>query len=257
MVTEEGTGNVAQCGGRKGCSGVEQGSVSRGSGWRPWWDRMLRAIMREWHINRCIRVWSRMSGEAGTASEGTCLPRSVALGACGDQRGDRAIGTVGWMARDGSQALHPRSPLSGAAGPGSEGGGVSRGFGPAVEDTGWPRPGSCPPAGGAAGVVTAERLGPELGLPSMLPHVPPAHQLLLFFRTSSVKDSSFVEKMKKTVSFLCVCALCGGSRPWQPGEGGPAEGQLHWSGGKSGLEHSHLTFSKRQRCSAFLGQFTL
>ena len=216
MGTEEGTGNVAQCGGRKGGSGVEQGSVSRGSGWRPRTDRMQSAITRERHINRCIRVWSRMSGEAGTASEGTCLPRSVALGACGDQRGDRAIGTVGWMARDGSQALHPRSPLSGAAGPGSEGGGVSRGFGPAVEDTGRPRPGSCPPAGGAAGVVTAERLGPELGLPSMLPHVPPAHQLLLFFRTSSVKDSSFVEKMKKTVSFLRVL-FAGGRGPGSRG----------------------------------------
>lgn len=32
----------------------------------------------------------------------------------------------------------------------------------------------------------------------------PCHRTLFFFRPSSVKDSSFVEKMKKTVSVLSV-----------------------------------------------------
>lgn len=57
-----------------------------------------------------------------------------------------------------------------------------------------------------------------------------AHQTLLFFRDSSVKDTSFVEKMKKTVSFHYICTLPNES--W-PGRclGGTPEGQLHWTGG--------------------------
>lgn len=66
-------------------------------------------------------------------------------------------------------------------------------------------PGTGPEA--AAGVVTGEWPRAELVCLSVLPHASHAHWTFLFFRPSSVKDSSFVEKMKKTVSFLYVCAL--------------------------------------------------
>lgn len=181
-----------------------------------------------------------MSGEAGTASEGTCLPQSVALGACGDQRGDRAIRTVGWMARDGSQALHPRSPLSGAAGPGSEGGGVSRGFGPAVEDTGRPRPGSCPPAGGAA------RAG--AGAPLRAATCAPCPSATSVFQDPLCQRQQLCGKDEEDGEFsVCLCSWRGVAA-LAAGEGGPAEGQLPWSGGRSGLEHSHLTKASKVLC---------
>lgn len=76
----------------------------------------------------------------------------------------------------------------GAGGPASGSGGVSRGFGLAAEDVG-----------------RLSRRGAQSPAPG--PRASHAHRVLLSFRTSSVKDSSFVEKMKKTVSFLHVCAL--------------------------------------------------
>ncbi|KAB0405720.1 hypothetical protein E2I00_008433 [Balaenoptera physalus] len=57
-------------------------------------------------------------------------------------------------------------------------------------------PGTGPEA--AAGGGTTEWSRRSWKCPSLLPCASRAHQTLLFFRTSSVKDSSFVEKMKKT-----------------------------------------------------------
>lgn len=77
-------------------------------------------------------------------------------------------------------------------------------------------PGTGPKA--AAGGGTTEWSGRSWKCPSLLPCASRAQQTLLFFRTSSVKDSSFVEKMKKTVSFLFVlgpggCAGASSRRP--------------------------------------------
>ncbi|XP_029076443.1 NADPH--cytochrome P450 reductase isoform X1 [Monodon monoceros] len=57
-------------------------------------------------------------------------------------------------------------------------------------------PGTGPKA--AAGGGTTEWSGRSWKCPSLLPCASRAQQTLLFFRTSSVKDSTFVEKMKKT-----------------------------------------------------------
>lgn len=72
-----------------------------------------------------------------------------------------------------------------------------------------------------------------------------AHQVLLFFRTASVKDSSFVEKMKKTVSFLCVCARPQGVEALVDGGGRPAPAR----GGRAGQAR---TFSSLQSTEAVL-----
>lgn len=81
-----------------------------------------------------------------------------------------------------------------------------------------------------ADVVSGEWHRVELECSSMLLHASHAHQTLLFFRDSSVKDTSFVEKMKKTVSFHYICTLPNESWPGRCLEGTP-EGQLHWTGG--------------------------
>ena len=111
------------------------------------------------------------------------------------------------------------------------------------------QPGSGPEA--AAGVVTGEWHGAELGCPSMLPPAPHAHWTLLFFRTTSVKDSSFVEKMKKTVSVVCA----------PPSGLGPGHGGVKQKPGFTGQErggnpgpapscvHSPLTRAPKLLCS--------
>lgn len=88
---------------------------------------------------------------------------------------------------------------------------VPRSLGPASSS-----PGTGPKA--AAGGGTTEWSGRSWKCPSLLPCASRAQQTHLFFRTSSVKDSSFVEKMKKTVSFLFVlgpggCAGASSRRP--------------------------------------------
>lgn len=53
-------------------------------------------------------------------------------------------------------------------------------------------------------MVIGEWYGVELGCFLMLLFVFYVYWIFLFFRTIFVKDSSFVEKMKKTVSVVCV-----------------------------------------------------
>lgn len=126
-------------------------------------------------------------------------------------------------------------------------------------DEAW-QPGAGPQA--AAGVVTGEWHRVELECPSMLLRASHAHQTLLFFRNLSVKDSSFVEKMKKTVSFHYVCTLPNESWPGGCLQG-PAEGQLHWTG-EGGWERRPgslvCTFSSNQSPNVallLLGEFTV
>lgn len=65
--------------------------------------------------------------------------------------------------------------------------------------------------------------------------------------TSSVKDSSFVEKMKKTVSFLCVCARPQGVEALVDGGGRPAP-----LGERQEDRHgpSHLSKARKLSCVA-------
>ena len=115
-------------------------------------------------------------------------------------------------------------------------------------------PGTGPEA--AAGGGTTEWSSRSWKCPSLLPCASRAHQTLLFFRTSSVKDSSFVEKMKKTVSFLFVLGpggCAGASRR-------PASLDGRRSGREPGSAPCVCTFWANQSLEAallLLGQFTL
>lgn len=116
------------------------------------------------------------------------------------------------------------------------------------------RPGSPRPEA-TAGVDTGEWHGAELERLGAATHIP-CHWTLLFFRTSAVKDSSFVEKMKKTVSFPSV--LCSSQRvlPWWmlrgPQQKASCSGQARVGGnpGPAPLHiHFHLTKTpKLPRC---------